>query len=108
MTDSPWLGTVREALEPLRRTKHYVCDEDCWYTCPAATEEHDGGNTCKESTIGGPCDCGLDAHNAKVDETAAVIARKIEAALDAAAHAVAIGAVSTFPSAALRAFRGTP
>lgn len=35
--------------------------EDCWYTCAAATEEHDDGQTCDDKRRGGPCDCGRDA-----------------------------------------------
>ena len=79
MTHSPFLAAVRELLEPFRR-KHFVLDEDCWYTCPAATDERDGGHTCNDWPAG-VCNCGADTDNAKLDETAARIARGIEAAI---------------------------
>lgn len=40
--------------------RHDVNDGDCWYTCAAATEERDGGETCDETRRGKPCDCGVD------------------------------------------------
>ncbi|MFD4830125.1 DUF6221 family protein [Streptomyces uncialis] len=40
--------------------RHHVTDGDCWYTCAAATEERDGGETCDDNRTGGPCDCGRD------------------------------------------------
>ncbi|SES03643.1 DUF6221 family protein [Streptomyces qinglanensis] len=46
--------------------------EDCWYTCAAATEERDGGETCDESRLGGPCDCGRDA---RIDRRLEILAR---------------------------------
>ncbi|MFF5642963.1 DUF6221 family protein [[Kitasatospora] papulosa] len=47
-------------LDDLLAERHNVI-EDCWYTCAAATEERDGGESCDEDRQGGPCDCGRDA-----------------------------------------------
>jgi len=84
MTAPAWASVVAAVLAPLRRTKHYVCDEDCWYTCSAATEERDGGHSCDDSKSGKPCDCGLDVHNAKVDEVAARVGAGIAEVEDVA------------------------
>lgn len=51
--------TLIEALRELR-IKHYVNDEDCWYSCPAS------GECCNENA-GSECNCGADKHNVKVD-----------------------------------------
>lgn len=48
-------------LDDLLAERHHVNDGDCWYTCPAATEQRDGGETCDDNRRGGPCDCGRDA-----------------------------------------------
>lgn len=48
----------RLLIADLTSERHEVVD-DCWYTCAAATEEHDGGDCCDESR-GEDCDCGLD------------------------------------------------
>lgn len=80
MTPADWPdAAVAEMLAPLRR-KHFVLDEDRWYTCPAATDERDGGHTCNDNPEG-VCACGADAYNAKLGETAARIGRGIAAAL---------------------------
>lgn len=50
----------RELLADLLAEKHMVNDGDCWYTCPAATQERDGGETCNDGLEGEPCDCGRD------------------------------------------------
>lgn len=47
-------------VDDLLAGRHKVVD-DCWYTCAAATEEHDGEETCDSNRRGGPCDCGRDA-----------------------------------------------
>ena len=51
----------RKLVDLLLAEKHHVEDGDCWYTCAAATEEHDGGETCDDTRLGKPCDCGRDA-----------------------------------------------
>lgn len=50
----------RQLLADVLAEKHVVV-EDCWYTCPAATEERGGGQTCNEAESGKPCNCGRDA-----------------------------------------------
>lgn len=50
----------RQLLADALVEKHVVV-EDCWYTCPATTEDHDGGETCNEADSGKPCNCGRDA-----------------------------------------------
>lgn len=47
-------------LDDLLAERHEVV-EDPWYTCSAATEEHDGGRCCDDNRRGNPCDCGRDA-----------------------------------------------
>lgn len=44
--------------------KHTVV-EDCWYTCPAATEERDGGTNCNDAA-GDECDCGTGVRRGEV------------------------------------------
>ena len=80
MPDNPWLAAVREVLEPLRR-KHFVNEEDCWYTCSVATDEHDGGHTCRDYAKGTPCDCGADQDNARLDAAMERIAKGLRAAV---------------------------
>ncbi|MEV2277722.1 DUF6221 family protein [Nocardiopsis sp. NPDC049922] len=49
-------GLIASALAE----KHVVV-EDSWYTCPAATEENDGGECGNDDMADGPCECGRDA-----------------------------------------------
>lgn len=49
----------RALLDDLLAERHEVVG-DSWYTCAAATEERDGGQTCDDDRRGGPCDCGRD------------------------------------------------
>lgn len=49
----------RQLLDLLLAEEHHVA-EDQWYTCPAATQERDGG-TYAETDGGGRCTCGRDA-----------------------------------------------
>jgi hypothetical protein len=58
-------------LDDLLAERHDVV-EDCWYTCAAATEEQDGGETCNEARQGGPCDCGRDS---RVNRRLRILAR---------------------------------
>jgi hypothetical protein len=58
------LGLVaahRAILADILAEKHFVLEDDCWYTCRAATEERDGGETCNDEERGKACDCGRDA-----------------------------------------------
>ncbi|MGW0837507.1 DUF6221 family protein [Streptomyces prunicolor] len=58
------IGSKRQLLADVLAETHTVV-EDCWYTCPAATEEHDGGQTCYDASEGKPCNCGRDARVAR-------------------------------------------
>jgi hypothetical protein len=58
------IDTLRALLLESKRT-HYVCDGDCWYSCPKS------GQCCNEEPKD-KCDCGADAWNAKVDAALAV------------------------------------
>ncbi|MEU0991948.1 DUF6221 family protein [Streptomyces sp. NPDC005953] len=49
----------RELLDEHLAAKHSVC-EDSWYTCPAATEDRDGGVCSQDDMHGEPCECGRD------------------------------------------------
>jgi hypothetical protein len=53
----------RALLTDLLAETHTVVDGDCWYTCLAATEERDGGTSCREDDTAkaSRCDCGRDA-----------------------------------------------
>jgi hypothetical protein len=94
---SPWEQVVAEMLAPLRR-EHLVVDEDNWYSCPMSEECN------RDSYTGEPrCNCGADAHNARVDETAARIARGVEAAVDSRPDLYL-----DRQAAALRAFKAAP
>ena len=54
-------------LAALAKREHCYC-EDSWYSCPKAT---DG---CADDYQGSDCNCGADAHNAKVDALVAALA----------------------------------
>lgn len=51
---------LREALESLRQSEHYEC-EDCWYSC----EKHPD---CCYVGKGSECTCGMDRRNAIIDD----------------------------------------
>jgi hypothetical protein len=53
------IAADRKLLDDLIAERHLVVD-DCWYTCRAATDEHDGGENCNDAERGKPCDCGRD------------------------------------------------
>lgn len=57
-------ATKKNVITLLESEPHYVSD-DCWYTCPAATEARDGGITCQDS-IDNLCNCGRDTRIAGV------------------------------------------
>lgn len=59
-------------IDDLLAERHEVVDGDCWYTCAAATEERDGGETCDDNRLGNPCDCGRDA---RVNRRLLILAR---------------------------------
>lgn len=51
---------LRSGIESLRRKWHDEC-EDAWYSCAQHPDCAD------DRRRGGPCDCGVDAFNAKLD-----------------------------------------
>lgn len=62
-------------VEDILAEPHEVV-EDPWYTCSAATEEHDGGRCCDQNRRGKPCDCGRDA---RVNRRLAILAQPFAA-----------------------------
>lgn len=64
-TELAYLAALRGVVELVATWTHEVVD-DCWYTCAAATREHDGGETCSDARRGGACDCGLDTRRSQV------------------------------------------
>ena len=58
------IRSKRAMLDSIVGERHAVV-EDGWYTCPAATEEQDGGACYDEDREGGPCDCGRDSRVAQ-------------------------------------------
>jgi len=46
------------------RQPHFVCEEDCWYSCPLS------GECCNDHDAGTACNCGADLHNQNVDRLA--------------------------------------
>jgi len=60
-------ATIKEMVESLElmSLQHHEC-EDSWYSCPKSP----GG--CSNDEAGDNCDCGADAHNARID---AILAR---------------------------------
>lgn len=54
----------RGLIELVLGWKHHV-SEDCWYTCPAATDEVEG-ETCCNDAIGYDCNCGVDNQRDRV------------------------------------------
>lgn len=43
------------------KREHYVCDGDCWFSCPKS------GQNCNDDRDSDECTCGADEWNAKVD-----------------------------------------
>lgn len=54
---------LRAALKSLRRP-HLLVDEDCWYSCPAATYADGSSGYCGPDS---KCNCGADEYNALID-----------------------------------------
>ena len=59
-----WRERCNELTAALEKAKipHTVCD-DCWYTCPKATEDR----CCNTELAKDKCICGADIHNAAID-----------------------------------------
>lgn len=53
------IAAKRALLDAAVARTHTIVDGDCWFTCPAATEERDGGENCNDKS-GDSCDCGRD------------------------------------------------
>lgn len=53
-------NTLAQELGALAMRHHYTCEEDIWYACPKAA------TGCADDRQGTECNCGADAHNAKV------------------------------------------
>ena len=49
------LSSLEKEIYSLKRD-HYVCDSDCWYSCPLSNECCDDSRELK-------CDCGADKQN---------------------------------------------
>lgn len=64
---------AKRALLDLMASRRHHVEEDCWYTCAAATEERDGGECSNDARRGGPCDCGRDSLEQQVALTMAQI-----------------------------------
>lgn len=61
---APYANALRAVIDIASMRRHSV-EEDCWYTCPAATETKDGGETCRTDWADvpheeRPCECGRD------------------------------------------------
>jgi hypothetical protein len=54
------ITSKRAILIGIASWRHRVVDDDCWYTCWAATEDRDGGESCEDDRTEGKCTCGLD------------------------------------------------
>lgn len=65
-------------VDDLLAERHEVI-EDPWYTCAAATDEHDGGRCCDQNRRGKPCDCGRDE---RVNRRLAILAQPFAGHLD--------------------------
>lgn len=55
------IDAKRKMLADILAETHTVNDGDCWYTCPSAIGERDGGECCDDDRRGLACDCGRDA-----------------------------------------------
>ena len=45
---------------------HYVCDGDCWFSCPAS------GENCNDDS-GDKCNCGADKQNKTIDDIVSML-----------------------------------
>lgn len=48
---------------------HLVVDDDCWMSCPKS------GQCCNDTIPQNLCNCGADAHNARIDAALAAARR---------------------------------
>ena len=67
---------------------HYWNDDDCWYSCPLALDEHDETRSCNSEAIQqGRCTCGLER---RVQDAAEKIAFLLERGMVGAEEPVLI------------------
>ena len=59
-----------EILESLKRTSHFINDDDGFYSCPLSEN-----GWYDEITTKRVCNCGLDKHNAKIEEAIEIVKR---------------------------------
>ena len=63
--DVAWLvDTVDKLRDVLIASKipHRIVDGDCWFSCPKS------GESCRDDQVKTECDCGADAHNARISD----------------------------------------
>ena len=65
-------------LKAMQHTHHYVCEEDCWFSCP---KSDDCCNSEYKDIPNGerPCLCGLDKRNAELQEVIDIITAFLQA-----------------------------
>ena len=67
------MNELIELVNKLRR-EHYICEDDCYLSCPLAVNEDGESACCNDSWLSAntenahKCTCGADEHNALVDE----------------------------------------
>ena len=72
------MSNLIDRLNKLHR-QHYVCVEDCWYTCPMVVGE-DGESLCCSDLNDGEhseCNCGADEFNKELDEIIQLVSSMI-------------------------------
>ena len=62
------------ALEASKR-KHFILEEDCWYSCPKS------GQCCNDDADETRCNCGADRDNAVIDNALAKVREKLAVAI---------------------------
>lgn len=66
------IGDLKQALIDAKRV-HLVVDEDYFYSCPLGVDDEGFKAYCGDET---KCNCGTEAHNAKIDEAIARIFKR--------------------------------
>lgn len=67
----PTPAMIAAALDGLKIAHQVV--EDCWYSCPKARDADGDSECCNDAISDGACNCGADAHNAKVEALRAAL-----------------------------------
>jgi hypothetical protein len=68
---APTPAMIAAALDGLKIAHQVV--EDCWYSCPKARDADGDSECCNDAISDGACNCGADAHNAKVEALRAAL-----------------------------------